>query len=328
MGANRESKHHKYLICVDYLKHPSHAAIEAVCFVAKQAGQKLTYQIDVVAKITDTFSQLRKAEQKIAQTILDDLDFASRASISELSAKADVSDATVTRLAKSLGCNNVRDLKMQLAKSVAVGERFLTDAPRKPTGINGVYESIHQSLTLNVNLITQKMLDKCLELFAAANQVLVFGVGGSSTIMATELQYRLFRLGVVATAYSDPLLMRMTASTIKKKDLVIGISMSGSSPDVCEAVEIAAQYGASVISITRAKTPLAKVAQVNLPFKIREDDYIFKPTAARYVMLAVIDVLVTELAVRNRRKTRENLRRLKQTVDQHRRGHTRLPLGD
>lgn len=288
----------------------------------------MTYHIDVVAKITESFSQLRKAEQKIAQTILDDLDFASRSSISELSEKANVSEATVTRLAKALGCKNVRDLKMQLAKAVAVGERFLTDVPAKPSGINGVYESIHQSLTLNADLITQDMLDKCLALFAAANQVLIFGVGGSSTIMATELQYRLFRLGVVATAYSDPLLMRMTASTIKKKDLVVGISMSGGSPDVCEATEIARGYGAQVISITRARTPLAKIANVNLPIKIREDDYIFKPTATRYVMLAAIDVLVTELAVRNRRKTRENLRRLKQTVDQHREGHARLPLGD
>ena len=288
----------------------------------------MSYHIDVVAKITETFSQLRKAEQKIAQTILDDLDFASRASISELSDKAEVSETTVTRLAKSIGCKNVRDLKMQLAKAVAVGDRFLTDIPVTPTGINGVYESIHQSLTLNADLITQSTLDKCIGLFADAGQVLVFGVGGSSTIMAAELQYRLFRLGVAATAYSDPLLMRMTASTIRKKDLVVGISMSGSSPDVCEAAEIASQYGAEVISITRARTPLAKIASVNLPFKIREDDYIFKPTATRYVMLAAIDVLVTELAVRSRRKTRENLRRLKQTIDQHREGHGRLPLGD
>lgn len=288
----------------------------------------LTYHIDIVAKITESFSHLRKAEQKIAQTILGDLDFASRASISELSAKADVSEATVTRLARALGCKNVRDLKMQLAKAVAVGDRFLIDVPAKPTGINGVYESIQQSLALNADLITQVMLDKCLDLFAGAYQVLIFGVGGSSTIMATELQYRLFRLGVPATAYSDPLLMRMTASTIRKKDLIVAISISGSSPDVCEAAEIAAQYGGEIISITRAKTPLARIASANLPFKIREDDYIFKPTAARYVMMAAIDVLVTELAVRSRRKTRENLRRLKQTVDQHREGHGRLPLGD
>lgn len=284
--------------------------------------------IDIVARISENLSEFRQAEQTIAKVILDDLDFASKASISELSAKAGVSGATVTRLAKSLGCKDVRDLKLQIAKAVAVGERFLTDLPTKATDINGVYESIHQSLNLNANLVTKDMLDECLQLFSDAGQVLIYGVGGTSTIMATEMQYRLFRLGIFATAYSDPLLMRMTASTVRKKDLAIGISISGSSPDVCAAAEIASQYGASVISITRSKTPLARLARVNLPIKVRELDYIFKPTAARYVILAAIDVLVTELAVKNRRKTRENLRRLKQTVDQHRDGHARLPLGD
>ena len=284
--------------------------------------------IDIVARISENMAEFRRAERRIAKAILDDLDFASKASISELSAKANVSGASVTRLAKSLGCKDVRDLKLQLAKAVAVGERFLTDSPTKATDINGVYESIHQSLTLNANLITKEMLDECLRLFSQAGQVLVYGVGGTSTIMATEMQYRLFRLGISATAYSDPLLMRMTASTVRKKDLVIGISASGSGPDVCDAAEIASQYGASVITITRGKTPLAKLAQVNLPIKIRELDYIFKPTATRYVIMAAIDVLVTELAVKNRRKTRENLRRLKQIVDRHSDGHARLPLGD
>lgn len=288
----------------------------------------MTQPIDIVARISENLSEFRQAEQKMAKVILDDLDFAYKASISELSAKAGVSGATVTRLAKSLGCKDVRDLKLQLAKAVAVGERFLTDLPVKAADINGVYESIHQLLNLNANLITKNMLGKCLELFSEASQVLIYGVGGTSTIMATEMQYRLFRLGIFATAYSDPLLMRMTASTVRKKDLIIGISISGSSPDVCEAAEIASQYGASVVSLTRNKTPLARLASINLPIKVRELDYVFKPTAARYVILAAIDVLVTELAVKNRRKTRENLRRLKQTLDQHRDGHIRLPLGD
>ena len=288
----------------------------------------MTQPIDIVARISENLSEFRLAEQRIAKVILDDLDFASKASISELSAKANVSGATVTRLAKSLGCKDVRDLKLQIAKAVAVGERFLSDLPTKATDFNGIYESIHQSLTLNANLVTKDMLNECLRLFSEAGQVLIFGVGGTSTIMAMEMQYRLFRLGILATAYSDPLLMRMTAATSRKKDLAIGISVSGCGPDVCAAMEIASQYGASVISITRSNTPLEKLATINLPIKIRELDYIFKPTAARYVILAVIDVLVTKLAVKNRRKTRENLRRLKQTVDQHLDGHYRLPLGD
>lgn len=41
------------------------------------------------------------------------------------SQKADVSIATVTRFAKAVGCQDVRELKLRLAQAAAVGQRFL-----------------------------------------------------------------------------------------------------------------------------------------------------------------------------------------------------------
>ena len=70
---------------------------------------------------------LRQSEQAVAQLILADLQFAASASISDLAGKANVSHASITRLAKALGCSNVRDMKLQLAQSLAVGERFINE---------------------------------------------------------------------------------------------------------------------------------------------------------------------------------------------------------
>lgn len=53
-----------------------------------------------------------------------------------------------------------------------------------------------------------------------------------------------------------------------------------------------------------------------------------QPSASRYVMLAAIDMLASEVAIRNQRKSREKLRRLKLHLDQHRQSSERLPLGD
>ncbi|MBL4671303.1 MAG: MurR/RpiR family transcriptional regulator [Arenicella sp.] len=288
----------------------------------------MSYKVDIVSKITENISQFRQAEQKVAQVILDDLMFAASASITELAEKSQVSESTITRLAKALGCKNVRDLKFQLAQVSSVGERFISEVNIEPSGISGVYESIHKALKLNANLITQKMLDDCIALIGRANQVITFGVGGTSTLMAQEGQFRLFRLGIASTAYSDPVLMRMTAATIDKNDVVLCFSLGGYSPDVEESVQIAKKFGASIISITLADSPLARKSDVNLPILIRESDYIFKPSASRYVILAAVDVLMTELAVQYKRKSREKLRRLKQTLDDYREGNDKLPLGD
>src|ERR1700756_4864961 len=85
---------------------------------------------DIVARIAECAPELRTAERKVAALILDDLTGASRASIGALAEKADVSIATVTRFAKAVGCEDVRELKLRLAQAAAVGQRFLqTGAP-------------------------------------------------------------------------------------------------------------------------------------------------------------------------------------------------------
>ncbi|MFV8781379.1 MurR/RpiR family transcriptional regulator [Microbulbifer sp. SA54] len=288
----------------------------------------MSHEPDIVSKIHAHYGQLRDAEQKIARLILDDINFAAHASISELAGKAGVSEATITRFAKAVDCKNVRDLKLRLAQALAVGQRFYTEVKTEPGANYGVYDEIKAALDHNARLITEAVIEPAVAELVNARQVLVFGVGGGSTVMAQECQHRFFRLGFPATAYCDPMLMRMAASTIDTGDVVLCLSLGGYSPDVQEAAEIARDYGAATVAITVAESPLAKAVHHVIPIEPLETDYIFRPSAARYVMLAAIDVLATELAVKQKRKSREALRRLKHTLDSHKHGEDRLPLGD
>lgn len=180
---------------------------------------------------------------------------------------------------------------------------------------------------MNAGLITDEVIHQAAQLIVQANHCLIFGVGGGSTVMAQECHHRLFRLSVKSNAYSDPMLMRMTAATVDAKDVVICLSLSGDSPDVYDAAKIAKEYGAKVLTIC-PESLLSGLADVHLPVKIQEADYIFKPSASRYAMMAAIDILASEVAVKNQRKSREKLRRLKFHLDEHRDGDNRSPLGD
>lgn len=286
------------------------------------------YEPDIVSRISELYGHLRDAEQKIAKVVLDDVNFAAHASISELAEKASVSEATITRFAKAVNCKNVRDLKLRLAQSLAIGQRFFADVKAEPAGIYGVYDAIKSALDHNAKLITAEVIEPAVEILSKARQILIFGVGGGSTVMAQEFQHRLFRLGFASTAYSDPMLMRMAAATIDNNDVVVCLSLGGFSPDVQEAAEIAMEYGATTVAITTANSPLSSSVNHLIPIEPLETDYIFKPSASRYVMLAAIDVLATELAIKHKRKSRETLRRLKHTLDSHKHGQDRLPLGD
>ncbi|WP_233050944.1 MurR/RpiR family transcriptional regulator [Motilimonas cestriensis] len=288
----------------------------------------MNYEIDIVTIIGEHFGQLRDAEKKVAQFILADLTFAANASISELAKGAQVSEASITRFAKAVHCRNVRDLKLKIAQSLALGQRFISDLNVEPTGISGIYDGIKAALDLNSQLITQELIDSATSLLSRARQIFIFGVGGGSTMLAQELQYRLFRLGYAATAYSDPMLMRMASATMDSSDAVVCLSIGGFSPDVLAAANIAKQLQVKVIGITKADTPLAEAIDVLLPIQSHETDFIFKPTASRFVMMAAMDVLVTELALKHKRKSRDKLRKMKQVLEQHRGGVDRQPLGD
>lgn len=288
----------------------------------------MSHEPDIVTRINNLYGQLRDAEQKVARLVLEDMSFAAHASISEMAKKAGVSEATITRFAKAVDCRNVRDLKLRLAQALAVGQRFYTDVKTEPGGIHGVYETIKAALDHNARLLTEAVVQPAVATLAGARQILIFGVGGGSTIMAQECQHRFFRLGFPATAYSDPMLMRMAASTIDASDVVLCLSLGGYSPDVQEAAEIAREYGAGTVGVSVQDSPLGRIVDHLLPIEPLETDYIFKPSASRYVMLAAIDVLATEVAIKHKRRSREALRRLKHTLDSHKSGEDRLPLGD
>ena len=287
----------------------------------------MAYSIDIISCITDRFMALTATEKRIAQFILDDVAAAAAMPIAELARLTDTSQASVTRFARALGCKDVRELKMKLAQSLAIGQRFILDVPDLE-GVQGIYESMISVLETNRRALDLAALKRAVEWISGARQVLALGMGGGSTICAQEIQYRLFRLGLPVVSQNDGLLVRMMSSAVTAKDVVIVLSLGGYTKEMIESAAIARQYGAKIVAITPPETPLAAQADLLLPLLVSENDYIFKPSASRYAMLAMVDVLATELAMANKPQAKDRLRRIKLALDDHRDGVDRLPLGD
>ena len=287
----------------------------------------MAWTIDIISCITDRFMSLTATEKRIAQFILDDVATAAELPIAELARLTNTSQASVTRFARALGCRDVRELKLKLAQSLAVGQRFILDVPDLE-GVQGIYESIISVLETNRRTLNTETLSQAVSLLSGARQILAIGMGGGSTICAMEMQFRLFRLGLPVVSQSDGLLARMMCSAVAPKDVVVALSLGGFTQEITESAAIARQYGARVIAITPEGTPLAEQADLILPLVVRENDYIFKPSTSRYAMLAMVDVLATELAMANKTQAKDRMRRIKLALDSHRGGVDRQPLGD
>lgn len=293
---------------------------------------------DILTRIAERGPTLRLAEQKVAQVILADLAGAAASSINDLARMAGVSEASVTRFAKAIGCRDVRDLKLRLAQATAVGQRFLRpdtvrgEEPAPQTLADRLHHDVLDVLEVNRQLIDEEHVERAARLLLDARMIYAFGMGGGSSLMSDEARYRLARLGRPVASYQDALLQKMVAATLAKEDVVLAFSVTGNVPEMLASCDIAREYGARVVAVTALGSALAARADVLLPVRALETDFIFKPSASRYGLLLVLDVLVTRLALLQQDHSQERLRRLKYVLDTHRGTAAgfdrREPLGD
>lgn len=286
----------------------------------------MSYDFDMLLRIEQLFPELREAEKKVAQAIQKDLPFCAQASIGDLAERVGVSEATITRFAKAVGCKNVRELKLKLAQSLAIGSRFISSPIQ--SGTKGVFDAIRDVIDRHEERVDELSVQQIGSMICRGNSTTIFGTGGGSSMLAAEGYNRLFRLGIRCTWQSDSLMARMVASTLKASDVLLLISLTGRTPEVLEIANIAKQYGAQIAAITQYDSPLADIADASLLIETYEGDDIFRPTASRYALMVMMDLLAMNVAQQQEEETRENLRRIKLNLDTHRGGSGRQPLGD
>ncbi|BCG85143.1 RpiR family transcriptional regulator [Mesorhizobium sp. 113-3-9] len=288
---------------------------------------------DIITRLQLMSQDGTKSDRRLAGLVLSDLDFASKAAISEIAARVGVSEPTVTRFCRNLGCEGLRDFKFYLAQAIAIGGQYLSPEPlsrdareqRIASAITEAAISAIQRASENLDMTT---LVAVAERLATSGNVLCIGSGGISSMMATEMQNRLFRLGLPVLAQIDGQLQRMYAAVATPETTLVAFSVSGYARSVIEAVQVAQQYGATTVAVTAPDSTLAKVADTVIHLQPLEDGNIYKPTSSRYALLAIVDMIVTSVAETRGPKVLENLRRIKQSVSTLKVDDPRLPLGD
>ena len=130
------------------------------------------------------------------------------------------------------------------------------------------------------------------------------------------------------THSNDAQLQLMMAATLGAEDVLIALSITGRYGPIVHATEVAARYGAATIAVTAPDSPLSRVASDVVPFIVEEPENIAAPTPARYVLLALLDILAYEVAAVRGDAAVESMRRIKYQLVNTRDGDDSKPLGD
>ncbi len=273
--------------------------------------------IDIVSRLQRVDQDLSPAERRVADIVTSDYEAATRLTIAELADRADVSQPTVTRFCRSLGCASFTEFKISLATTLTVASAYLKSERVFDDDAGQIARTVMiraaSAVRECLDQIDTALIGKAIEAIAASRRIDIYGQGGGSAAMAEDAKLRFFRLGIPVSAYSDGHQQRMSAATLGPGDSVLAISNSGRSKPVIEAVEIARSFGAITVAVTRPGTPLAAAADIVIAVTIAEGPDVMMPTPSRYAHMAVIDTLAAGVAKRMGARARESLRRVRYT---------------
>ncbi|UGS88206.1 MurR/RpiR family transcriptional regulator (plasmid) [Ralstonia wenshanensis] len=263
---------------------------------AQQATSSATPEAptDLRERIRAARPSLSPAERQVADWVLRQPGTVLSLPVAAIAREAGVSQPTVIRFCRSMGCHGLSDFKLRLAQ----GNVARDAAPARIASPSGtrVLQNAIDSLTTLQDRFDPRTLDAAVALVDSAHRIDLYGFG-SSGVVALDAQTKFFRYGIPANAYSDPYLVSMSLNVLQAGDVVIAISKSGALPELQTAVERVRELGVRVIAVTAPGSLLAALADVVLPADV-DDAVADRSMVARLLHLALLDALVLEVALR------------------------------
>lgn len=250
--------------------------------------------------IDQRLNTLSPAETRVALWIQANPEASLHIAVATLAANANVSEPTVVRFCRSMGCSGFRDFKLRLAKSLAdTRSRYHSDV-QQSDGVREIALKVTRhgiaEISAALNQISTQALEQAVAQLLACEQILFYGVGASG-VVAADAQHKFFRLGTPCTAYTDIPTILQSASITSENTVVIVISKSGSNTQLAQAAANARDNGAQVITLTAAQSALDASASIRLHLSSNEDSSLFAPMSSRLAQLSILDLLQVALAV-------------------------------
>lgn len=255
----------------------------------------------ILSQVQRVLANLSPAEQRVANHVLAHPRSTVNDPIAQIARAAEVSQPTVIRFCRSLGCEGLSDFKLRLASGLT-GTMPITHT--HVTGEDTMLELGVKVLGNSASAILQfrdhlnrESIDRAVQLIGAAQRVEFYAVGHYS-VVADDAQLKFLRMGVASAAYTSHRLQMLAANLLGPEAVAVVISSSGRIGELLAVVEKAHERGATVIAITASQSPLARKADLTLSVDHVEDVATQVPMISRILHLLMIDILVVGLSLR------------------------------
>ena len=225
---------------------------------------------DFLQRVQDRYAKLRPSEQIVADYLRTHANQRLSHSITELAQIMGVSEATISRVSRALGYSGFSDMKLSLAEG-AVNRTGFSNIPAEldPSDtLIGTSVKLANLLAASIQSTKASLdgekLEQCVQSIRAARKVVLVGCGGAAAI-CDEAAHLFMKAGLDAASYSDGYTQIVAAANMSADSLMIGISHTGTTQNVANALQLARQTGAKTIAMTSdAASAVGQAAEIVL----------------------------------------------------------------
>lgn len=251
---------------------------------------------------------LKPAERNVALYILNHLEDVIRMPIAMLAQKAKTSEATIVRMCRALNFSGFKDLKLSIAtaSTFEVQQTHNFELEKDSTILQMIQtiemhniEAIQRTLIIN----DERALEKIIHQINNARKIIFLGIGASA-IVAQDFEHKLKRINKNCETIFDSHGQLIAATHATSEDVVFAISYSGETKEIMNALTVAKENKATIITMTQNKrNTIQSFADYALYVVSYEADIRSSATASRIAQLTLIDILYTGIATLNYEKS-------------------------
>ena len=252
------------------------------------------------------YHQLSAQKQRAADYLLEHQQTAFSLSVQELARAANVSEATVVRLARDLGFSGYLELRAALTaaatRALRPADRFAFEPPnREPSEtVLKVAGQEVDNINRTVAALDPLQLKKFVQRLRRADLIATVGLGVSS-ILARLAAYLFFQIGLRAQPLTrDTLSLAEQVESLPPRSVLLAIAFPAYSRQTIEAAARARARGLPVLALTDGiHSPLEPLAEASL--FARSENVLF--TNSLSGAMVVLNALVTDLALDDKERT-------------------------
>lgn len=236
----------------------------------------------------DNYDDLTASERKVLTYLVEHTEEIPYMNINQLAEDAFVSKTIIINLSQKLGFSGFKELKYHINAKLRQRqqEKVTVQQPKK------VLERI---IDKTMSLVMEDEIKECASLLLNGRNIFIMARGTSKSV-GYYLEHLLFSMGMHCFFIDDYNLSESFTRLVTEEDIVVLISLSGSTKKILETARAVHLKNAQIISLTSFQAnQLADYAQYQLfcyteEFDTKKDDAI-----SRIGFFILVDMLVGEL---------------------------------